>query len=414
MSVRVLRSRVSGPLEPVLPAFAEELARLGFTRTSAEQHVCFLADLDRWMAASNLDVGDLSREVVDAFLAHRCEAGYALYSSRRAIAPLLEFMSGQGLLRVEDPAPLGPVERLLTDYDSYLRAERGLANETVDCYLRCVRRFVEARVRGGALDLASLTARDVSGYVLAVCPGKAKGSAKLVVTSLRSLLGWLHMTGAVPVALGGAVPAAAGWRLARLPEALEPDAVDRLLASCDRRTVVGRRDYAILLLLVRLGLRAGEVSGLKLADLDWRHGEIAVTGKGKRTERLPLPADVGAAISGYLRRGRPSTALDRSVFVRVRAPHRGLSQSGVSSVVRNAAGRAGLGQMAAHRLRHTAATTMLRSGSTLSEVGQVLRHRTASSTAIYAKVDRDALRTLAQLWPTAPSDALGDAVGGVS
>lgn len=407
MSVRVLKSRVGGPLETVLPAFADELARQGFTRISAEQHVCFLAHLDRWMTASGLGVGDLSPEVVDAFLAHRRDAGYALYWSRRAIAPLLDFLAARGLLPVLDPAPLGPVERLLAEYGSYLVKERGLAANTVDCYRRCVRPFVATRVRGGELDLASLTAGDVTEYVRAACPGKAKGSAKLIVTTLRSLLGWLHLTGAVPVALGGAVPAAAGWRLARLPDALEPDAVELLLASCDRRSVVGRRDYAMLLLLVRLGLRAGEVAGLRLDDIEWRHGEVTVTGKSNRSERLPLPADVGAAMSGYLRRGRPATALDRSVFVRVRAPHRGLAPSGVSTVVRHAAGRAGLDPIGAHLLRHTAATTMLRSGSTLTEVGQVLRHRSAASTTIYAKVDRDALRTLAVPWPVTPT-------GGVS
>lgn len=406
MAVRVLKSRVAGPLEAVLPGFAEELARLGFTRTSAEQHVCFLAHLDRWMTASSLGVGDLSPDVVDAFLAHRRDAGYALYWSRKAITPLLDFLAAEGLLRVVEPAPLGPVELLLAEYGSYLAVERGLADETVRCYLRCVLPFVATRVRGEELDLASLTAADITEYVLAACPGKAKGSAKLIVTTLRSLLGWLHLTGAVPVALGGAVPAAAGWRLARLPEALEPDAVGRLLASCDRRTVVGRRDYAILLVLVRLGLRAGEVASLRLDDVAWRHGEIAVTGKSNRTERLPLPADVGAAISGYLRRGRPATALDRSVFVRVRAPHRGLAPSGVSAIVRGAAGRAGLGTVGAHRLRHTTATTMLRSGSTLTDVGQVLRHRSTFSTAIYAKVDRDALRTLAAPWPADPADGV--------
>jgi integrase/recombinase XerD len=390
-----------------LPGFAEELARVGFTRTSAEQHVCFLAELDRWMAASNLGVGDLGPDVAEAFLAHRRSAGYALYSSRRAITPLLDFLVAEGLLAVAEPAPSGPVERLLAEYGAYLAVERGLAAATVSCYLRCLRPFVATRVRGDELALADLTAGDVTQYLLVACPGRARGSAKLVVTTLRSLLGWLHLTGVVPAGLAGAVPAAAGWRLARLPQPLEPDQVRRLLASCDCATVVGRRDYAILLLLVRLGLRAGEVAGLRLDDMDWRHGEVAVTGKGNRTERLPLPADVGAAVSGYLRHARPVTALDRTVFLRVRAPHRRLSVAGVTGVVHRAAGRAGLGEMAAHQLRHTAATMMLRSGATLSEVGQVLRHRTASATAIYAKVDRDALRPLAQPWPAPAADGFG-------
>lgn len=233
------------------------------------------------------------------------------------------------------------------------------------------------------------------------------GSAKLIVCALRSLLRWLHLTGQVPSSLASAVPSVAGWRLSSLPKGLEPEQLRRLLAACDRRTRTGRRDYAVTLLLARLGLRAGEVARLGLDDIDWRHGEITILGKGNWGERLPLPADVGAAIAAYLRRGRPATAEGRSVFVRVHAPHRPLTSTGVSEVVHDAAQRAGLGKIHAHRLRHTAATAMLRAGSTLPEVGQVLRHRSMLSTAIYAKVDRDALAVLARPWPVATS-------GGVS
>jgi site-specific recombinase XerD len=207
----------------------------------------------------------------------------------------------------------------------------------------------------------------------------------------------------------------AGWRLSDLPKGLEQAQLRRLLGSCDRRTPTGRRDYAILLLLARLGLRAGEVARLSLDDIDWRRGEITVLGKANRAERLPLPADVGAAIAAYLRHGRPGTAVGRSAFVRVRAPHRVLTTGGVTMVVCDAARRAGLGRMYAHRLRHTAATAMLRAGSPLAEVGQVLRHRSALTTAIYAKVDRDALVVLARPWPVGNSDdAFNPASGGVS
>ena len=263
----------------------------------------------------------------------------------------------------------------------------------------CVRPFVTGRLRGDVLDLAGLTAGEVTGFVLEACPGRAVGSAKLIVCALRSLLRWLHLTGTVPVSLAAAVPSVAGWRLSGLPKGLEPGQLRRLLGACDRRTPTGRRDYAIMLLLVRLGLRAGEVARLGLDDVDWRRGEIAVLGKGNRAERLPLPAEVGAAIAGYLRRGRPGTAQGRSVFVRVHAPHRALTTGGVTMVVFDAAQRAGLGRIHAHRLRHTAATAMLQAGSPLAEVGQVLRHRSALTTAIYAKVDRDALAVLARPWP---------------
>jgi integrase len=216
---------------------------------------------------------------------------------------------------------------------------------------------------------------------------------------LRSILDWLHLTGAVPVSLAGAVPAAAGSRLRGLPKGLDEDQLRRLLSSCDRRRATGRRDYAILLMLARLGLRAGEVAALGLDDIDWRAGEISVRGKGNSSERLPLPADVGAAIAAYLRRGRPVTAQGRSVFVRVNAPHGPATVQLVTLVVSAAGQRAGLGQIHAHRLRHTAATAMLRAGTPLGEVGQVLRHRSTHTTALYPKVDRAALVVLARPWP---------------
>jgi len=223
----------------------------------------------------------------------------------------------------------------------------------------------------------------------------------MTVCALRSLLGFLHLRGLIAGPLGEAVPSTASWRLSGLPRALEREQVSRLLESCDRATGAGRRDFAILTLLVRLGVRAGEVAGLRLEDIDWRAGELVVVGKGSRSERLPVPVDVGEAIAGYLRAGRPGTAQDRSLFVRVRAPHRGLTAGGITQVVVSAARRAGLGQIHAHRLRHTAATMMLWAGAPLEEIGQVLRHRQALTTAIYAKVDRDALRQLARPWPGA-------------
>lgn len=198
--------------------------------------------------------------------------------------------------------------------------------------------------------------------------------------------------------LAGAVPSVARWSVAGLPRGLTTKQVRALLASCDRRRALGRRDYAILVLLARLGLRAAEVSALRLDDIEWRAGEIVVRGKGRTEERLPLPADVGDAIAAYLQRGRPRRP-EREVFLRVIAPLRGLSPDGVSEVVRAASERAGLGSFGSHRLRHTAGTQLLQAGGSLPEVAEVLRHRTVATTAIYAKVDDSALRGLAVSWP---------------
>jgi site-specific recombinase XerD len=244
-----------------------------------------------------------------------------------------------------------------------------------------------------------LSGAQINAFVRRVCRGRCRGSAGLRITALRSLLNYLHLEGLIPRPLAATVPSVASSRLARLPRYLEPGDVERLLAACDRRTRTGQRDFALLMLLARLGLRAGEVRSLRLDDLDWRAGELAVRGKGHRIERLPLPVDAGRAVAAYLNGGRPATAQGRTVFVRVRAPHRSLTSAAVTNVVLTAASRAGLTGVTAHRLRHTVATQMVRSGVPLPEITQVLRHRRLLTTAIYAKVDREGLRGLSRRWP---------------
>src|SRR3954469_417608 len=394
-----MRSFVRGPLEPYVEGFAAELCRQGYTRNSADGHVCFVAHLDRWLLAESLGVQDLGEATIQRYLSERRAAGYVLYLSVKAMRPLLEFLAPLGVLPTEPPTRVDAVEELVSRYRDYLLTERGLTPGTVAGYVHVARPFIASRCTGEELDLAGLTAADALAFVLASCPGRATGSAKLIVTVTRSLLDWMHLTGIVEVSLSAAVPAVAGWKLSGLPQALTPAQLRALLASCDRRTPSGRRDYAIVLLLARLGLRSGEVAGLGLDDIDWHAGEIRVVGKGNRCEGLPLPEDVGAAVAAYLRRGRPASAIGRSVFVRVRAPHRAVTAGGIGDVVNAAGERAGLGHVHAHQLRHSAATAMLRAGSPLAEVGQVLRHRMPFNTAIYAKVDQAALAVLARPWP---------------
>ena len=257
-------------------------------------------------------------------------------------------------------------------------------------------------VRGIAwpIDLEDLTAREVAAFVVTQSRQRPK-SVKRMVTALRSLFGFLHAEGLIGQPL--AVPSPAGWTRSGLPKALDGDQVAALLASCDPATRTGRRDLAILTLLARLGLRAGEVAALRLDDIDWRLGEITVRGKGNRHDRLPLPADAGQRIVAYLQDGRPGTAQGRTVFVRAQAPYRALTSNAVTTVVAYAGKRAGLGVIGAHRLRHSAATAMLRSGGSLTEIGQTLRHARPLTTAIYAKVDVGALRQLARPWPGEPA-----------
>src|SRR5215470_8549065 len=289
---------------------------------------------------------------------------------------------------------------LLAEFSSWLARERGLSPVTVRCYAKQGRVFLAGLP--GPLDAAlrGLDAGQVTAFMLDFCQDRNTWSAKAMVTSLRAFLRFAHASGRTAVPLAGAVPAVASWRLSALPRGLPPAEVERLLAGCDRGTAAGLRDYAVLSLLARLGLRGAEAAGLQLGDVDWRAGEIAATGKGSRTERLPLPVAAGEALVAWLTGGRPACQ-SRAVFVTVRRPYRQLTPEAVRAVMGRACDRAGLQRRGAHRLRHALATEMLRAGASLPEVGQVLRHRSLLSTSVYAKVDQNALRPLARPWPGA-------------
>lgn len=287
---------------------------------------------------------------------------------------------------------------MLDRYCRYLSSERGLVETTIARNAALVRPFLVDRVLGdGRFELERLTPREVTEFVV-VQAGRKPQSLPRMATALRSLLRFLEADGFTVTGLVAAVPTVARRRLATLPKALPPQQVAALLASCDQGTAVGLRDFAILKLMSRLGLRTGEIARLRLGDIDWRRGELTVAGKANRHERLPVPSDVGDAIAAYLTRGRPTTEA-RAVFVRAFAPYRKMSRNAVTNVAARAARRVGLGTIHGHRLRHSAATAMLHAGASLSEIGQVLRHRHALTTTIYAKVDIAALRTVARPWP---------------
>ncbi len=286
----------------------------------------------------------------------------------------------------------------MVEYRRYLVSERALTEAVAGKYARLAGEFLSACRQPDGPGLEDLSAAWVTGYVVAQCRGRPPGSAKFLVTVLRSLLRFLFLAGYTRRQFASAVPTVAHWGAGSLPRALSPETVAALLATCDRSTSAGRRDWAILVLLARLGLRAGEVAGLELDDLDWRAGEISVHGKGSRRERLPLPADVGEALVAYLHGGRPRAGC-RTVFLRLSAPIQGLTVPAVTAVVYRSCARAGLAKAGAHRLRHSAASAMLAGGGTLTEVGQVLRHARLETTAIYAKIDQAALRGLARPWP---------------
>ena len=315
-------ARVCGPLGAYAEGFRAELERLGYTPLTAAVHIRLMAHLSRWLARQGMQASELSPAVVEAYFAERRAGGYVGHVTGRALRPLLGYLRRLGV--VLDPAPVAPaspVERLLAHYRHWQLTERGLTETTADLNVRLVRPFVldQSKTTDGELDLEHLRAGEVTAFVVAYGQARPR-SVKRMVSALRSLLGFLHVTGIIDRSLATAVPPVAGWTQTGLPKALSADQVTALLACCDQGTATGRRNLAILTLLSRLGLRAGEVAALMLDDLDWRRGEIIVRGKGGRCDRLPLPADVGQRIVAYLLDGRPAATQSRAVFVRAQAP----------------------------------------------------------------------------------------------
>lgn len=394
------KDRWIGRLASHLDDFEALLDGQGYAKTTVQQKIKLLAGFSAWVERQDVPLSLLGEEDADRFLTElglRPRRGDAW-----TIRQLLRYLRDTGgvpvLLPEVDTSAKG---KLIDAFGEFLRKERGLSASTLTNYLPIVRGFLDEQFGGNDPDFDRLRVGDVHRFIVRRAQAGSPGRAKLVVTALRSFLRFLQQRGLLATDLAVAVPGIAGWRLAHLPKALPAEQVERLLASCDRRTPAGRRDYAVLMLLARLGLRGGEVSALTLDDLDWDCGEIVVHGKGQRLARLPLPADVGAALVDYLRQDRPACST-RRVFIRIKAPRRSfVSPSTICCIVHRALKRTGLTPAfkGAHLLRHSLATDLLRRGASLVEIGQLLRHSQPNTTQIYAKVDIAALRAIALPWP---------------
>jgi len=397
--IHASRVRITGPLAPHQDTLWAALLASGYAPDSARNLLRVAAHLSRWLDAQGLSLEDLTAARIDAFLRHRRARGYTCWLSPRGLGPVLCPLRGQGVvpspeLLAEDASPLAP---LLQDLETYLLEDRGLTVATVVGRLHVARRFLAALEVRDLAAVGRISTPDISGFILREARSLSVGSTKFVVSHLRSFLRFLHVRGLCRQ-LAPAIPAVAGHRAARLPRHIPWEEVLKLLDSCDLRTPAGLRDHAILLLLARLALRAGEVAALVLDDIQWASGAIFVRGKGSRQGWLPLPQDVGVAIARYLEGGRARTT-SRKLFLKSHAPQGGLGSGTVNALVERASRRAGLPRRSAHQLRHTAATQMLRRGASLQAVAEVLRHRSLDTTAIYAKVDSQALRHLARPWP---------------
>lgn len=395
----VLSRAPDGPLAAHIGAFATSRSAQGYARYSIHRQVLLAACFSHWLKQQGVTLRQIRSDHPARYLRDRARHVRPCHGDAAALRHLIEFLRREGVMAVETIAAgrLTPAECCAQAYAQDLREARDLAQATIVNYVPFIRGFLVDRFGDGPVRLSRLSAGDFVRCVQREAPRLHLKRAKLLTSALRSFLRYARYRGAVTLDLAAAVPIVANWSMSSIPRAIEADQVRQLLASLDRRTAIGRRDYAIVLLLARLGLWSGEVAFLELDDLDWEAGQVSVRGKRGHRIALPLPADAGAAIAAYLHHGRPRSTC-RRVFLRSKAPTRGfLSQCAIGSIIRHRLQRAGIQAptMGAHQFRHALATQMLRHGASLTEIGEVLRHRSLQTTTIYANVDLTALRTLA-------------------
>jgi site-specific recombinase XerD len=390
-----------GPLSEHLDAYAAGLTEQGYGRDSIRQQIIVIADLSRWLKQKDIDVLNLDGIVVDHFLRLRRKQRRVRRGDPKALARLLAMLRQTGVVKQHRPVEDDIQSKVIDEFRRYLLEERSLSQATLHNYVPVIERFLSERFRNRALNLGILRAPDVTGFVVRHAKQLGPVRAKLMVTALRSFFRYLRHRGLMSIDLASSVPTVPNWSHSTLPRFLPAGDVEHILECCNRKTPVGRRNHAILLLLARLGLRAGEVVGLSLDDIDWNSGQIVIRGKGGKSAQLPLTTDVGTALAAYLRHDRPPSTT-RRVFIRYRAPLVGFGNSStISSLVRRALKHAGVesAHTGAHVLRHSLATSLLRQGGSLDEIGELLRHQSPNTTTIYAKVDVAALQTLALPWP---------------
>jgi len=400
-----LEKLLAGPLGAHIDTFAQALNDRGYALWTATYSMRLLAELGPWLEQEQLAIGDLDEVTITGFLKARYRNHRPHRDDRKSLALFLDFLRTTGVLAppVEHRAR-EPHSALLETFRAHLVHQRNLASETIRTYLDTVARFLQWRFGAKSpASLGTLCTSDIHAFMLEQARRYSAGHTQLIASALRGFLRFLLQRGSIDTDLAQSVPAPARHQLADLPKFMPSEDVERLMESVDRGQPAGLRDYAILSLLARLGLRAGEVANLRLEDLDWEAGALTIRGKSARVERLPLPWDVGEALAHYLRDGRP-TCCTRQVFICLRAPRRGFwNGAAVGTIVRRALAKAGLHppHHGAHLLRHSLATRLLRGGASLTEIGELLRHRNLDTTRIYAKVDEQALRRLAPSWPGA-------------
>jgi len=393
-----------------LNSFVSTVLDLGYSRSSVRGKVFVLGKFERWLKRRRLKITDIHEGIIEEFLYLRRRKGRLAKGDPRALHQFLDHLREKGIVPHAEPTiDTSSMGKLQVEYADYLTNQRGLSPKTISNFWRITQDFLRDCFGDGPIRFQALTTEDISRFLLRRFGASTPEATKQAAAALRSFFRFLFQKGEVARDLAAAVPTVPSWRLVGLPKYLSPAEVQTLLDACNGGTPLGRRDRAVILLLARLGLRACEVTRLELDDIDWRGGELTIRGKGGFHDRLPLPPDTGEALASYLRQDRPACPT-RRVFVRAKAPNRGFSHSAaISAIVRRALFRARLHphSKGAQLLRHSLATEMVRSGATMAEIGEVLRHRAANTTEIYAKVDAEGLRALARPWPVKGVDDEG-------
>jgi len=392
-----------GPLQLHIDSFLDHLHAKGYAPQSVTSKGSIAIAFARWSQGERIGVENLSEDHLAAFVKRRPPRPNAPVELRALRQFLTHLRIERGLPVLAEGKPASSADDLAQRYAGYLRNDRGLAENSVLIYTPCVRDFLTYRLaKTGNLALETLDAETIRVFLIERIAHRSSESARLLSVALRSLLRFLFLRGETPRDLSPAVPMVRTYRQSSVPAVLSPEEVESALSATDRSTTRGGRDYAILLLLARLGLRAGEIVSLELSDIHWRTGEIVVRGKGPRLDHVPLLADVGEAVALYIRKDR-GASISRRIFLRLIPPRIGLaSPCSIDHIVRFAFARAGVRprhRRVAHLFRHSLATRMIRHGASIAEIAEVLRHRSQSTTAVYAKVSFEALRTVARPWP---------------
>lgn len=393
---------IAGPLSSHIDAFATQLSIQGYCDTNLKTKIRQLAHLGEWLHEKQLEVNDLNESVIDAFIEHRQKSGYVFHSNKVSFRALLWNLRNIGVIPVacqnSDDSAFNIIKH---SFEIYLKEERNLSDTTLNKYLSIVHKFLLNRFGQENINLNEISPSDITKFILKNVDTVMPRYISYIASALRSFFRFLYLSEETKNDLTSSIPSVANWRLSELPKSLDPEQVDRLLACCNQNSTIGQRDYTILLLLARLGLRAGEIVAMTLDDINWETGELVIRGKGDKLSILPILQDVGEALSYYLRYGRP-ICKTRQVFVRFKAPHVGFSTShAICDVVKRALSRAGIdsARQGAHLLRHSLATHMINKGATMAEIGEILRHSSPNTTEIYAKVNMAALGSLTQPWP---------------